>query len=189
MGELRTSDFSLKNTLESGQFFRFQKHNNGYLINTRDLMFYAEQDGDRISYDGVSKKFIETFFSLDYKHNLQDKRIRQAMQEHPGIRIVRQDPGECLVSYICSSFSNIKKIQKNVELLSQNFGKKIFFNGIRSFAFPEPGKICNMQKIQSCKVGYRAKYIFDVNKVINKKFIKDVQASNYTDAKKKLMSL
>ena len=54
-----------------------------------------------------------------------DGRLKQAIARHRGLRILRQDPWECLVSFICSSASNIPRITGNIESLCAAFGRPL----------------------------------------------------------------
>ncbi|MDO9349750.1 MAG: DNA glycosylase, partial [Deltaproteobacteria bacterium] len=64
-GKLRLNPFSLKDTLECGQFFRFTKALNTYLIQTSDRIFQVRQKGDVLFYEGVEESFLIRFFRLD----------------------------------------------------------------------------------------------------------------------------
>lgn len=82
-----------------------------------------------------------------------------AMQYGGGIRILRQDLWEMIVSYIISQRNNIPRIQKSVEMLSKNFGnyiKTIDGNEIYSFPTIEQLKGGNLSV---ASLGYRETYI------------------------------
>ncbi|MDP2673145.1 MAG: DNA glycosylase, partial [Nanoarchaeota archaeon] len=149
-------------------------------------VFEAEQKRDKLICKG-NKEFITKFFSLneDFEsiknHLLKDNITRIAYQKYPGIRILQQDLWECLISFVCSSASNIPKIRKNIELLSKKFGEK---NN-----FPKPGKIDDLKLIKECKTGFRAKYIYEINKIVNHAWLEKVKKSNYQTAKQMLIEL
>lgn len=202
MKTLIAKDFNLKHTLECGQFFRFYEKNGFYYINTEDNFFKIKQEGNKLLYEGVNKeinkKFIVHFFNLnqDYKKIIKsiskDKDIKAAIKKYYGLRIINQEPWECTISYVCSQFSNIPKIKKNIELLSKFFGEKIENKDFICYAFPEIGKIRNIKKIKRAKTGYRAKYICEINKKISEKeknFFEKLRKSNYDDAKNALLEL
>jgi N-glycosylase/DNA lyase len=73
--------------------------------------------------------YLQDYFEL--KHNLRDlyehwssacPRMKIVCSHLPGVRVVRQDPWECLVSFICSSCNNIKRITQMLESLRTNYG-------------------------------------------------------------------
>ena len=180
--------FSVKNTLECGQFFRYKKIKSGYIVQTRDKVFFINQNRS----EGVNKTFIDEFFNLNHEINLKlskrDEDLRPFFTK-TNLRIINQDVWECLISFVCSSASNIPKIQRNIENLSRHFGNKTTFQGKTYYTFPQIGKINNLEKIKESGTGYRAKYIYEINNIVNKKWIDDLRKLNYEDARSKLKEL
>ena len=196
MKSLKVQDFNLKYTLECGQFFRFKESDGHYYVNTKDKFFKIKQEGDTLYYKGnIDEKFLIHFFRLDedYKKIIsnisKDKFIRLAVKKYPGLRLIRQDPYECTISYICSSASNIPKIQKNIALLSEHFGKEMNHDGICTHAFPKPGCINDLSKIKASSTGFRARYIYEANKMLTSKFLKKLEKLPYDGAKKELVTI
>ena len=76
-----------------------------------------------------------------------------------GLRLLRQDPFETLISFIISQRKSIPAIETSVEKLCALCGKKTE----HGYAFPTPEAIaeCTLEQIQSCSVGYRASYILE----------------------------
>ncbi|MBU0461119.1 MAG: hypothetical protein KJ574_00890, partial [Nanoarchaeota archaeon] len=192
----RVKDFNLHHTLECGQFFRYQKESKGYHVQSRDKIFYVEQKNNTLRIKGdVSKQFISDFFRLDEnfekvkKRICVDKHVADAMKKYHGLRLIRQDPWECIISYVCSSASNIPKIKKNIDLLSKEHGKEVKLERFISHAFPEPKTLTSLERINACKVGYRDRFIFEINKKVNDRFIAELRKMDYEDAKKALKSL
>ncbi len=141
-----------------------------------DKRFFVDQKENKLNFEGVDAKFIKNFFSLDEPYAeiksylAKDRFIAQALKHYSGLRLIRQDPWQCLVGFICSSASNIPKIKKNVELISQNFGKRMAGGW---FAFPEPGKLNDLQTLKDCATGFRAKYLFETIKELGTDFLKN----------------
>ena len=71
----------------------------------------------------------------------KDKHIAQAIDEFKGLRILRQDPWECLISYICATYKNIAAIRRMLLKISQKFGKKVALDGYSFFTFPTPMRL------------------------------------------------
>ncbi len=216
MESIRVSDFNLEATLECGQFFRYRKESAGkartgktgrtsrkkdstdeYVINYRQLIFRLRQEGGRLYFSGVPKEFIISFFRLDedYKAIIKsiskDAFIRKAVKANYGMRIIRQDPWECLISYICSANNNIPRITSNVRQLSRRFGKKLVKNDndIDGFAFPEPGTMSDHNALKACKVGFRSRFIHDANKSVDELRLLELRKKSYEAARAELIML
>ena len=192
---MKVKDFNLEHTLECGQIFRINKENNWYYINARDKFFKISQDGNEIEFHGVNKEFIIHFFSLNenlskiLKEINKDKYIKKSIDKYRGLRIIKQDPWECLISFICSSASNIPRIKSKLKALSKRFGKKVSLDGVCNYTFPAPGNINNYQEILNAKTGFRAKYIFEANNSVNIKDLNSLRKLPYKSAKNELKKI
>ncbi len=192
---LIVGDFNLKHTLESGQYFRYQYYEGHYYIVSRNKVFRVKQEGNKLFFEGASEKFIKNFFALNENYSgikrklRKDKILAAAMRKYSGMRIIRQDPWECTIGFLCSQFSNIKKIKRNMELIVQTFGKEVTFKGKQFFTFPNPGEINDLAKLKKCAVGFRAKYIFVVNSSVDDTYFSRFRKLSYERAKEKLTEL
>lgn len=195
MGVITCSDFSLAHTMDSGQFFRYVLHEGWYFIVTRGKVFCARQEGNKLRFEGASAPFVRHFFSLDenfgaIKRQLQrDPVIAHAMKKYPGLRLINQDPWECTVGFLCSQFSNIKKIKGNMDCIAALFGQPTMFRGKAFFTFPNPGEVNDGAKLKKCAVGFRAKYIVGVNERVTDRWFAKLRTVPYEKAKEKLMEL
>src|SRR3972149_5701062 len=162
---LRTPCFSLRHTLESGQFFRFTKVLDTYMIQTSDKIFSVQQAGEFLFYEGVEEPFMIQFFRLDedmdviYEEIDQDPIIHQAIETYRGMRIIRQDPWECLISFLCSSAKAISHIRSMIEVLCKSSGKKIFWENHIGYGFPEPHCIKTSLQLEEVRAGFRINYL------------------------------
>eukprot|EP00041_Stephanoeca_diplocostata_P021132 m.486433 g.486433 ORF g.486433 m.486433 type:complete len:98 (-) comp21743_c1_seq33:10-303(-) len=52
----------------------------------------------------------------------KDMRLKTVAKCIPGLRILRQDPTECLVSFLCSSNNNISRITQMLAKLREQYG-------------------------------------------------------------------
>ncbi len=202
MGKLLLNDFTSFNldyTLGCGQTFRWKKAGNWWYGLVNDKVFKIRQNGRELIFENISKDFIKNYFTLD--KNLQqilssisrDEHIKQALQRFRGLRIVRQHPWECLISYICATNKNIPGIKRNIEALSQKFGEEMTFEGKKFYAFPTPAKLAkvSLSELKECGLGFRAKYIREIAEktiqgIIN---FEDFKEMSYKKAKKKLLRL
>ncbi len=164
-------------------------------MTARDRIFRVCQSADQLEFQGADREFLTSFFALDepYPHILaeinKDSFIDEAIRKYRGMRIVRQDAWECLISFLCSSAANIPKIKINIETLSQFFGKRIRAFGFEGFAFPNPGKLDDYEKIVQAKTGFRAKYIKAVNDLVDEALLTSLKKMPYLEAKRALKSL
>jgi len=192
---MRIKNFSLKHTLECGQLFRYEKKNGYYFLVVKDKIIKLKQKGNILLFEGASSKFIKHYFALDEDYEKiieelkKDKFVAEAIKKYYGLRICRQDPWECLISYICSSASNIPKIRKNINNLAKNFGKKIKLGSYISYSFPLKNEIKSLCKIKSCGCGFRSNYIFETARIVDEKWLKKLKKLSYEKAKKELMKL
>ena len=80
----------------------------------------------------------------------------------PGLRVLRQDPVECLFCFICSSNNNIARIALMVDRLSERYGKFLGAQGGYNFySFPsiEALAAADEDDLRALGTGYRAKFI------------------------------
>ena len=164
--------FNIAETLECGQCFRFEKINESeyHIIAFSKSLFIRETEGKIVFYRTSIQEFEEIWISyfdlnndyLSIKENLasNDLVMRDAVEFSPGIRILRQEPWECLISFIISQNNNIPRIRKIIDTLSRTYGKPIR-EGV--FAFPTPEELgrASVEDLFNCKTGFRAKYIYD----------------------------
>jgi N-glycosylase/DNA lyase len=123
----------------------------------------------------------------------KDKIVKDAVKKFQGMRILRQDPFQCLISFIVSSNSNIPKIKFCLENITKKFGKKVKWNGLEFYLFPKPQKLAKASSadIKSCGVGYRDSFIIQAAKMVSSKEIdfEDFKKMNYNDAKEEICKI
>ena len=193
---MHVKDFELSYTLECGQFFRFFEEDRGYYIQVRDKIIYiAQPSKTKLLYKGCRQEDIIHLFRLDENYQmikdmlLKDDYTRLALRRYSGLRLMRQDPWECTISYICSAAANIPKIQLNLNLLSRCFGKRKLFDQKEFYTFPRPGTMLCDESIRRCKTGFRTRYIHAANSYLTDRILKDISKMSYPDAKEELMQL
>lgn len=91
--------------------------------------------------------------------------MEKAVLYGDGIRILRQEPWECVCSFIISQNNNIPRIKKIISALSEKYGDKIEQNGTTYYGFPTAKALCDAgeEAIFALKTGFRAKYIIDAS--------------------------
>ena len=195
MSKIMVKDFNLEYTLECGQIFRINRVDGWYYVIAQDKLFKINQVENEIEFHGVDKEFVIHFFSLNenlskiLKEINKDKYIKKSIDKYRGLRIIKQDPWECLISFICSSASNIPRIKSKLKALSEGFGKNISLDGVCDYAFPTSGNINNYKKILNAKTGFRARYIFEANNSVNSTNLNSLRKQSYINAKNELKKI
>lgn len=171
---LHTKEYiNLAETLFSGQIFTFTKNAAeeeyaGYLDNN---LFIFKQDHNSVLYKTTHSnpnEYLNKFFNLDINYELLIKEWNHPMIKNKGLRLLRIDSVEVILSFICSQNNNIKRISQMVMYL-----KKIS-NNFYNLNF------C-IEDLRKRKFGYRAQYIIDAVNKLKKKIL------NYTIIKTKKM--
>ena len=182
----------VENSINSGQVFLWRKDKEfWYGVNGQDVL-QVSKNGKINSLKNYKTDFFRSNDDFDeiIKSISKDKIVKNAVKKYPGLRIIKQDPFQCLISFIVSSNSNIQKIKTNLENISQKFGEKVEYKNQEFFLFPDAKTLSKtpISEIKNCGVGYRAKFIKEASKIFASEKIafEDLKASNYFDAKNKI---
>ena len=164
---------NLDDTINSGQVFLWKKFDSKwYGVNGKKVLI-LEEKLDK------NNKDIHNFFRFDdnfqkIKNQLsKDNVVKDAIKKFPGMRILRQDPFQCYISFIVSSNSNIPNIQTRLEKLCHTFGEKKMIQAKEFFLFPEPKILADasIENIAKCGLGYRSKYVKEAAIAVDKGII------------------
>jgi N-glycosylase/DNA lyase len=188
LSELKDNfEVNLDDTINSGQVFLWKKFNSKwYGVNGKKVLI-LEDKLDK------NNKDIHNFFRFDdnfqkIKNQLaKDKVVKGAIRNFPGMRILRQDPFQCYISFIVSSNSNIPNIQTRLKKLCQAFGEKKVIHGKEVFLFPKPERLAktSIGNIVKCGLGYRSKYVKEAAIAVDKGIIdfSSLKKLDYHDAR------
>ncbi|MEM0357921.1 MAG: DNA glycosylase [Candidatus Bathyarchaeia archaeon] len=191
--------FDLDLTLCCGQAFRWEKNGEWWYGIVADKPFKVRQGDSVLEFENANPEFVEKYFGLKddlpliLRQISKDKHMEEVVKALKGLRILRQDPWECLVSYICATYKNIPAIKRMLFNLSKKLGEKTTFNGHVFYTFPTPQSLAkaSLQELASCGLGYRAKYVMETAKrVVNGEFdIEELKVEPFEKARKKLLAL
>ncbi len=166
----------LDSTLFSGQTFRWRREGEWYdgvvfgnLVRLRAVnggIEFFSVPGD----EQVIAPFLRDYLSLDvdlakvYGALSQDKKFREPIERYQGMRVLRQDPWETTLSFLCAQNSNVQRITKNVEDLCETFGQPVSLGNHVRYTFPTPESLAGAgeQALRDLGLGYRAKFIVSV---------------------------
>ena len=180
---------NVEDSINSGQVFLWKKNGEYWDgVNGQDVL-RINKNGEITSYHNLEIDFFRKKDNLDLilKSISKDKTVQKAVKKYQGLRILKQDPFQCLISFIISSNSNIQKIKSSLEKMSKKFGTKIEFQNNEFFLFPKPKNLAkaSISEITECGVGYRARFIKDAAKMVflNKINFDYLEKCDYQDAK------
>ncbi|MBQ4506651.1 MAG: DNA-3-methyladenine glycosylase 2 family protein [Firmicutes bacterium] len=171
MIRLVSEDLDIQKIALSGQCFRFNKTAAaedmwettafGRTLELRALSDGAELFCGEEEYLSVWKDY----FDMDYDYGAvrasidpSDAYLTRAAELGRGIRILRQDPWETLISFIISQRKNIPAIKAGVEAVCRLCGEEI---GEGRYAFPTPARLAaaSLDELKCCSLGYRVPYV------------------------------
>ena len=197
-------NFDLENTITCGQIFRFKKEeDNSFTIVISDRVINLRYDGTNLYVDSNKEDNLECvikeYLDLDRDYisiinnikNMDDK-LGKYLDDSIGLKMIKQDPLECIISYVISQNNSVRNIQNSLNLISQKFGEKVFFRNKEYYLFPKLEKLINIseEEFRECKVGFRDKYLVTIIKSINigELDIDKIYEMNSNDAINYLMS-
>ena len=186
---------NVENSINSGQVFLWRKNKDiWYGVNGQDVIKISKT-GTIKSYQNVKTDFFRKKDNIEkiIKSISKDEITKKAVKQYLGLRILEQDPFQCLISFIVSSNSNIQKIKNSLEKISKKFGVKVEFENQEFFLFPKPEKLANasIDEIKNCGVGYRARFIKEAAKMTVDKQIdfEYLKKCGYQVAKKEICQI
>jgi N-glycosylase/DNA lyase len=192
---LNNNAINVENSINSGQVFLWRKNRDyWYGVNGHDIL-RIDNLGSIKSYQNTETDFFRKKDNMEQiiKSISKDNITRKAVKKYFGLRILKQDPFQCLISFIVSSNSNIQKIKTNLENISRKFGTKVVFENQEFFLFPKPKKLSkvSINEIRNCGVGYRAEFIKEAANIIFSKKIdfESLKKSNYFETKESICSI
>jgi N-glycosylase/DNA lyase len=162
-----STPFDLESTLQCGQLFRWEKHGDLWHGPAKGRVLEIRQRGSILSFEGANADFVRSYFRLDddlpriISEISRDSLMRQSVHAFHGLRLARQDPWECLISYICATYKNIPAIKNMIFELSRRFGHQVSHKGCSFYSFPEPEILADasIDELRKCKLGFRAKLV------------------------------
>ena len=176
-------DFDLGKIAKSGQCFRAKHLGAGVFrfVTGMHLLCIRRLSGSQYSVSCGAEEWKTVwhpYFDLDTDYRTIRKEeqgkhpcIRKAVEYGRGLRILRQDAWEMLVTFIISQRKNISAIAKAVELLANRYGHTLASDSEDVFSFPTPEDLrtVSVDELRDCGLGYRAPYVRDaVEKVLRR---------------------
>ena len=194
MIEIQNPDFDVKKIAESGQCFRMNPNvEDGYtlvalgrVLRLRETQQGCALDCSQADFDALWRDYFDLerdYADIRASADPNDAFLGRACDYGRGIRMLRQDPWEMLITFILSQRKNIPAIRYCVEALCSRYGEPIERAGERFFAFPSAERLAALDErcLKDCSLGYRAKYVSAAARLVAGGALDLTQIANLTD--------
>jgi len=222
--EIQIRDYDLAATLDSGQVFRWQPVDHSWhgVVGRHSLQL--TQKGNVLHATTPAPlndwQFLRNFLQTEtdlaaiLKTFPDDEPMQAAVAACCGLRLLRQDPWECLASFILSSTKQIVQIRQIVALLCEQFGEpcsgglrpslltndaspavtdRRYNLGAGPASFPTPQRLAaaSEAELRACKMGFRAPSLLNAARRIadGKLDLEKIRTLDYAAARAELMTL
>jgi N-glycosylase/DNA lyase len=220
MYEIEIKDMDMNQIAVSGQCFRIRRQPDCdavWSVTANGEYVEAVQQGNRFLFS-CNQEVFDNHWSLyfdlsrDYGQikkeiDPEDAYLQEAVKAGWGVRILRQDLWEMIVTFLISQNNNITRITNSVEALAVKFGQKKNSRGLirydgenwqetdrEFYTFPDPQQIAQggMEALQGLGLGYRDKYILDMAQFCSsqegRNWLTQLLDCDYEESHKRLMT-
>ncbi|WP_147566674.1 DNA-3-methyladenine glycosylase family protein [Clostridium tyrobutyricum] len=167
-------NFELSHIFDCGQCFRWDRQDNGNYIGVvyGRVIEVERRENDLVIYNTNEEDFKNIwaeYFDLyrDYREikNIlsEDSIVKKSIEFGYGMRLLKQDPFELIVSFIISANNRIPMIKRAIKNISSTWGEKLEYKGQAFYSFPSIERLnsATLEELQNCGTGFRNKYIKD----------------------------
>lgn len=200
---IEVRDYDLAASLASGQAFRWELRDGWWEGVVAGRWVRLRQRGEAISVEAAEPvadwawltHYLQTDVDLDavIKTFPQDEPLRVSIAASRGLRLLRQDPWECLASFILSSTKQIVQIQQIVRSLCECFGSRVNVpqGHAPAYAFPTAQQIASATEtgLRGCKMGFRAPNLLATAKMVGEIDLQALANCDYETARNTLVQL
>jgi len=197
---------NINSTINSGQSFLWEKRDKSwygiYEESVLKITEYEKNGEKAYEYDSFPKieNWQQHVFRFDDKYDRimkeisgKDSIIDNVTKKYRGLRIMRQRPIQCIISFLCSSNNNIPRIRLILRNLSKKFGKKVEWDGNEFYTFPSLRMLhtTSVPELLLCGLGYRAEFVIKTVREIVKQETDMVKLAemDYDKAKEEILKL
>ena len=186
--------FNVRDTLECGQTFRFAQNGDGYTVRSADKYCRIAQTADGVRIDTADPDYFYHYFALDADYSGYFERLHsfpelaRESEAGKGIRLLRQNAVEMIISFIISANNNIPRIKGIIERLCVAAGKSTPDGG---HAFPTREELLplSVADYSALGAGYRDAYLYSAVRTVTDEFVSEVKALSADEARKKLLTV
>jgi N-glycosylase/DNA lyase len=193
--------FDMGLSLLCGQAFRWRPiEEGGYRGVVAGTVVDIWQKGREVRWESGPKPFtrdqVVSYFRLDddleaIRESISDPSVDGAFSTYPGLRIIRQEPWETLISFVISQVNNVPRISKTVDALAMHYGDHLGDGLSASFPLPEQLARADDNALRLLGLGYRAPHIVQISNAFNdgQLFLEPLKYVPYEEARARLMEL
>ena len=177
--------FELPHIFDCGQCFRWDIQSDGSYIGViKSGVMRVSKVGNSIIFEGILdgdiNSIVYDYFDLGTDYNVFKKRLavidsnmKKSVEFGSGIRILKQDLWEMIISYIISANNNIPRIKGIINRISKRVGKKVSWNGVDYYLFPTVEELAKLSvsDLRELGTGFRDKRIYKTTQMILNKDI------------------
>ena len=176
---VKAEGFSLADTLDCGQCFRWEKQEDGSFLGiVGNRVQRISQNGEELTFYHCGEEefvsFWKSYFDFDTDYHAiqrrfsEDKTLQEAIRFAGGIHILRQEPWEMICSFIISQNNNIPRIKGIISRLCREFGSPLPGGGY-SFPSAEILASLSLEQLAPLRAGFRGKYLLDAARKVASK--------------------
>lgn len=203
MESIKIKDLDLDQIANSGQCFTWEPLGpRRYGVEAFGHWVEVEQNGDQFRFSCDQEEFDQVwrgYFDLDTDYgelkaavDPEDHYLSQAVCFGGGIRVLRQDLWEVMVSFLISQNNNIPRIKNSIAYLCRSYGEKKYRckRGQAFYTFPKPDDLKNVteEEFKAAGLGYRAKYLPALVQKAEEGLLSRLKAAELSDARQLLLS-
>lgn len=176
----KVRDFNVVHTFECGQCFRWIRQEDGsYTGVVKGKVINVSIIDDVLVLKNTNLQDFKSiwfdYFDLGRDYGqikeavMKDDNMEKAIAFGWGIRLLKQDLWETLISFIISANNRIPRIMKTVEVIAREFGDELVMDGNKFYSFPEVDKLAQstIKELEVCKGGFRCKYILNSSHMVS----------------------
>jgi N-glycosylase/DNA lyase len=195
------SSFDPVASINSGQVFLWEKHSNSWYGIYGDRVIKFTQSDGYVEFCSFpeDKSCDQKIFRLDddikkiFEEISHDPLVCRLTTTYPGLRLIRQDPHQCLFSFVCATNTNIPMIRRMLYNMTRKFGRRTKVDGMGFFTFPSAADInrATVDELRGCGLGYRTKAIKAVADAITSGRLDfaSLKKASYYESRKELLQV
>lgn len=175
------NELDLENTLTCGQIFRYQQEiDNSFTVVISDRVINLKYDNYKLyvksnkldNLENVIREYLDLdrdYKSIMDKIRVMDSTLAKYLDNSLGLKMIKQDKLECIISYVISQNNSVRNIQMSLNMLSESYGEKVEFLNKEYYLFPKLDRLVSLslEDFRKCKVGFRDKYLVGIIESIN----------------------
>jgi len=166
--------FDLYMTLSCGQAFRWEMHEGWWYGTVRDQVIRIRQEGDLVLYSWVDESSVREYFQLDTDLEeillsiSTDPVMERAVDNLRGLRLVKQDPWECLLGQLCVTRNRRTGTRDRITRIAETLGESVTMGDTSYALLPTPEMIIDkgLPALKSCNLGYVTINIFQAAETV-----------------------